>query len=103
MITSYNITTDFQIPLRVSNKYLKSKQDPTYIDQKSIHCPFAALVCVWFAKFAFPNYLSYRSLRGLSNLPATFLLNSFLSKLAPLTTQISDSDAELNDETESVM
>jgi hypothetical protein len=28
----------------------------------------------------------YRRIRGVSNLPATFLLNSFLSKLAPLTT-----------------
>jgi hypothetical protein len=45
----------------------------------------------------------YRSIRSVSNLPVTFLLNSFLSKLAPLTTQISDSDAELNDKTESVM
>jgi hypothetical protein len=30
-------------------------------------------------------------------------LNSFLSKLAPLTSSIPDSDAELNDKTESVM
>jgi hypothetical protein len=30
-------------------------------------------------------------------------LNSFLSKLAPLTTLMADSDAELNEETESVM
>jgi hypothetical protein len=36
-------------------------------------------------------------------LPAKFLLNSFLSKLAPLTNYITDSDAELNDETKSVM
>jgi hypothetical protein len=49
------------------------------------------------------QYIIYRSIRSVSNLPATFLLNFFLSKLAPLTNQISDSDAELNNETESVM
>jgi hypothetical protein len=32
-------------------------------------------------------------------LPAKFLLNSFLSKLAPLTHYITDSDAELNEKT----
>jgi hypothetical protein len=40
---------------------------------------------------------------SLRTLPAKFLLNSFLSKLAPLTNYITDSDAELNDETKSVM
>jgi len=48
--------------------------------------------------------LTYLRSRGKETLPATFLLNSFLSKskLAPLTNYITDSDAELNDETESV-
>ncbi len=36
-------------------------------------------------------------------LPATFLLNSFLSKIAPLTNYITDSDKKMDDETESVM
>jgi hypothetical protein len=36
-------------------------------------------------------------------LPAKFLLNSILSKLPPLSNYIRDSDAQLNDETESVV
>jgi hypothetical protein len=49
------------------------------------------------------EYLPYVVVGGEAPLPATFLLNSFLSKHAPLTTLIPDSDAELNEETEFVM
>ncbi len=56
-----------------------------------------------FVTYALIYIWNYRRSRGKETLPATFLLNSFLSKLAPLTNYITDSDAELNDETESVM
>jgi hypothetical protein len=39
--------------------------------------------------------------RSVSNLPATFLLNSFLSKLAPLTNYITDSVSSFNSASES--
>jgi hypothetical protein len=40
---------------------------------------------------------------GEKRLFAKFLLNSFFSKFAPLTNYLTDSDAEFNDETKSVM
>ncbi len=45
--------------------------------------------------------IDYRSIRSVSNLPATFLLNSFLSKLAPLTNYITDSVSSFNSASES--
>jgi hypothetical protein len=43
----------------------------------------------------------YRNISGVSNLPATFILNSFLSKLAPLTNYITDSVSSFNSASES--
>jgi len=55
-------------------------------------------------KAKFGHRPTYRIVhRGLSPLPAKFLLNSFLSKLAPLTNYITDLVSSFNSASESVM